>query len=117
MKLNEYANWTENTCAKLDNNILDNLHMLTGIITEAGELADPFKKELAYKKPIDWINVKEEIGDLMWYIASFCRINNFDLEEIIETNVKKLETRYPEKFTEYHAINRDLNKEREVLEK
>jgi len=40
-----------------------------------------------------------------------------NLEKIIETNVKKLESRYPEKFTEHNAIHRNLNKERKVLEK
>jgi NTP pyrophosphatase (non-canonical NTP hydrolase) len=116
MKLKEYQEWTKNTCAKLDNQVLDTIHMLMGMTTEVGELTDCFKKQLAYNKEIDFINVAEEIGDIMFYIASFCRINNLDLENIIETNAKKLESRYPEKFTEYHAINRDLKKERQILE-
>lgn len=32
-------------------------------------------------------------------------------------NTNKLKARYPEKFTEDKAINRNLDKEREVLEK
>jgi hypothetical protein len=32
-------------------------------------------------------------------------------------NIEKLSTRYPEKFTEYHAENRNLEEERRVLEK
>jgi len=117
MKLNDYVKWTKNTCAKLDSTLMDNLHMIMGLATEIGELSDQVKKNIAYKKNIDWINAKEEIGDIMYYLSSFCRINNFDLEEILETNVKKLESRYPNKFTEYHALNRDLPKERKILEK
>jgi len=117
MKLNEYVKWTGNTCAKLESKFMDDIHMIFGMSTEIGELQDVYKKHIAYKKNIDWINVEEEIGDIMFYLASFCRINNFDLEEILETNVKKLESRYPDKFTEYHALNRDLSKEREILEK
>jgi NTP pyrophosphatase (non-canonical NTP hydrolase) len=116
MKLNDYAKWTANTCAELDTRKEDITHMLLGIITETGELADIFKKSLAYGKEIDWVNVEEELGDIMFYLASFCRINNLDFEKIINTNVLKLESRYPEKFTEYHALNRDLEKEREILE-
>lgn len=116
MQLNEYCKWTENTCAKLDNTVLDTCHMLMGMTTEVGELTDCFKKQLAYDKDVDWVNVSEEIGDLMYYISSFCRMNNLDLEKILETNVAKLETRYPNKFTEYHAKNRDLEKERTILE-
>ena len=116
MQLNEYSKWTSNTCAKLENSIFDTVHMLMGMTTEIGELTDCFKKQLAYNKQVDWINVNEEIGDLMFYIASFCRINNLDFEKIIETNIKKLESRYPEKFTEEKAINRNLDAERKILE-
>jgi len=117
MKLNDYVKWTGNTCAKLESKLMDNIHMLFGMETEIAELSDIYKKHIAYKKDIDWVNAKEELGDLLFYVASFCRINNFDLEEILETNVKKLESRYPNKFTEYHALNRNLPKERKILEK
>lgn len=116
MLINDYVKWTENTCAKLDNQIIDTLHMLLGIVTESGELSDCFKKHMAYNKPIDWANVREEVGDLMFYIASFCRINNLNLQNIIDTNVKKLESRYPEKFTQEKAINRNTERERQILE-
>jgi NTP pyrophosphatase (non-canonical NTP hydrolase) len=116
MNLKEYCEWTGNTCAKLDNEVLDTIHMLFGMITEVGELTDVFKKQLAYNRHIDWVNVSEELGDIMFYIASFCRMNNISLEDVIETNVQKLESRYPNKFTEYHATHRDLEKERKILE-
>lgn len=116
MKLNEYVKWTENTCANLENKQLDDIHMIFGMATEVGELMDAYKKNIAYKKSLDLTNVKEEIGDIMYYLASFCRMNNFDLEKILKTNVNKLQSRYPEKFNEFDANNRDLDKEREILE-
>lgn len=94
----------------------ENLHMVLGIVTETAELADVFKKNHAYQKQIDWVNIKEEIGDLMWYIANFCTINNLDMDEMLETNIKKLEARYPEKFCETLAVNRNLSTERNILE-
>lgn len=116
MEIKEYCEKVENTRARLVNIGADNVHMLFGMLTEIGELTDAFKKQMAYGKDIDWVNVKEEVGDLMWYIAGFCNINGFDLEEILETNVKKLQARYPEKFSEDRAISRDLEKERGILE-
>lgn len=116
MEIKEYCEKLENTRARLANIGADNVHMLFGMLTEIGELTDAFKKQMAYGKDIDWVNVKEEVGDLMWYIAGFCNINGFDLEEILETNVKKLQARYPEKFSEDRAISRDLEKERGILE-
>ena len=116
MQIKDYVELSGRTCAKLDNEVLDTFHMLSGMSTELGELTDPFKKQLAYNKPIDFVNVQEEIGDLMWYVANLCRINNFDLESILQNNIDKLQSRYPEKFTKEFAINRNLEKERKILE-
>jgi hypothetical protein len=38
------------------------------------------------------------------------------MKEVMDINIKKLEARYPEKFTEDKAINRDLEAERKILE-
>jgi NTP pyrophosphatase (non-canonical NTP hydrolase) len=115
MDIKEYSEKASRTLASTLP-YLNNLHMILGMVTETGELADIFKKDLAYGKSIDWVNAQEEIGDLMWYIANFCNMNNFDLEAIMENNIKKLQTRYPEKFTQQDAINRNLSAERKVLE-
>ena len=116
MDIKTYVKYAGNTCANFDDNTMDNHHMILGMLTETGELADIFKKSLAYNKEIDWVNAGEEIGDIMWYIANFCRINNLDLNKILETNIAKLQARYPDSFTEESALNRDLEREREVLE-
>lgn len=116
MQIKEYVEKAGRTDAPLSSSREHDIHMVLGMVTEAGELADIFKKNLAYNKKIDWVNAKEEVGDMMWYIANFCRTNNFDLEEILQTNIDKLTARYPEKFTEHNANNRDLEKERNLLE-
>ena len=46
-------------------------HALLGMVTEAGELADAIKKHVIYGKPLDKVNVMEEIADLMWYLNVF----------------------------------------------
>lgn len=116
MDFKKFQTEAKRTCAQLGD-LSDNIHMTLGMVTETAELADCFKKRLAYNKPVDWVNVKEELGDLMWYIANFCTMHGIDIEEIMETNIAKLKARYPDKFTEEKAIHRDLNKEREILEK
>lgn len=92
------------------------LHGCIGIATESGELLDALKKNLFYGKPLDTVNIKEELGDVMWYVAILCRELDLSMEEILQTNIDKLKARYPEKFTEHNAINRDLGKERNILE-
>lgn len=117
MKYQEYQKEAARTCAKLANDSDNNIHMILGMQTEVAELADVFKKNLAYGKPIDWVNAKEEIGDLMWYVANFCNLNDIDLEQVMETNINKLRARFPGKFTQENALNRDLETERKILEK
>jgi NTP pyrophosphatase (non-canonical NTP hydrolase) len=116
MNINDYQLKAARTCAKIDGAIMDDLHMVLGMQTEAAEIADVYKKTIAYKKPLDFVNIKEEVGDLMWYVANLCNMNGWDLREILATNIAKLEARYPEKFTEEQAINRDLDNERQILE-
>ena len=91
-------------------------HFALGIGTEAGEIQDILKKALVYGKTIDKTNLKEEIGDLLWYVDRLCKMNNWTLEEVMEMNINKLKVRYGDKFTEEAALNRNLENERKVLE-
>jgi len=81
-------------------------HAILGIVTESGELAGALKKNLFYSKPLDDENVREEIGDLMWYIAKLCRNQHLVLENILSENIDKLLTRYPEGFSSERATVR-----------
>jgi len=92
------------------------LHGIIGVSTEAGELLDALKKALFYGKSIDLVNIKEECGDLLWYISLIIKAVDGDYESIMATNIKKLQTRYPEKFSTEKALNRDLVAERKTLE-
>ena len=92
------------------------LHAAMGIGTEAGEVLDAFKRKIFYGRQLDVVNVKEEIGDIMWYVAILLRELDLDFEEILQLNIDKLRARFPEKFTEGNALNRDLGKERTILE-
>lgn len=92
------------------------LHAAMGITTEAGEFMDAFKKHFLYGKQLDVINLKEELGDILWYIAIAADELGISFESIMQTNIDKLKKRFPEKFTEHNAINRDLESERKILE-
>lgn len=115
MNFKEYQEKASRTLADLKKPLMNQLHMIVGMVTESSELADAYKKHFAYGKELDVVNVEEEIGDLLWYVANFCTMMNFDMSNIMQKNINKLEARYPEKFTQEDAINRDLNKERNIL--
>lgn len=184
----EYQGLAARTCPTLEGEGVNERHMNLGVITEIGEAMDIFKKFLAYKKPMDLVNLGEELADMAWYIVNKCRFeelildDNFDevlaeTKELVEermftrddlpvelkaeailtlvlasycaptnnmfsapiiqlamlhhvaswfdldffqcltNNIEKLKVRYPEKFTEEAAQNRDLEAERAKLEK
>ena len=92
------------------------LHAALGVSTEAGELLDALKKKIFYNKELDEINLKEEIGDLFWYLAIMADALQIDFEQAMKTNLKKLKARYGAEFSEEKANYRNLKKEREVLE-
>ncbi len=92
------------------------LHGAIGMVTEAGEIMDMIKKHIFYGADLDLTNLKEELGDSDWYRSIICDAAKFTIEEIWETNIAKLKSRYGEKFGETRALNRDLDKERKILE-
>ena len=115
MDLQTYQKQAARTLRRLSNEQEDIQHMLFGMMTELGELVDTYKKHYAYGKELDMINVMEEMGDIMWYWANMCNITGINAEASLQVNIDKLKARYPEKFNEELAVNRDLEKEREIL--
>lgn len=92
------------------------LHAGLGLCTEAGEFLDALKKHLFYGKPLDEVNLKEELGDLLWYMAIAMNALGTDFNLEMDRVIAKLRTRYPEKFSDEAALVRDLDAERKVLE-
>ena len=92
------------------------LHAAIGLSTEVGELLDPIKKTIFYNKPLDVTNIKEESGDLLWYLAILYDAIGTDFETESTRVINKLKARFPEKYTDECAEDRDLELERDILE-
>lgn len=104
---------------KLTNITEENLRLLhagVGMMTEAAEFLTPVIANMRLSTPLDKVNLKEELGDLLWYEAIACDVLNTTFEEEQERNIAKLTKRYPNKFTSDKAINRDTDAERKILE-
>ena len=92
------------------------LHGAIGLCTESGEFVDALKKHVFYGKPLDRVNLAEELGDLFWYMAIIANELGVDFDSVMDTNVKKLKARYGAKFSEVKAVDRNLKTERTILE-
>lgn len=69
-------------------------HMAMLITTEAAELADAFKKHIIYQKPLDMVNVKEEMGDIEWTLERIRQLLLITRQETRVGNIEKLGKRY-----------------------
>lgn len=99
-----------------DPKMLRLLHAAMGFTTESGEFMDALKRAIYYGKPVDATNLVEELGDIFWYLAIAADTLGISFAEIQRRNIAKLRVRYPEKFTELDAIQRDLPTERSAVE-
>ena len=109
-------------CDELDGNYIgDGVHgpdinvplLLTaclGLAAESGEFIEVPKKMFFQGKPLNDENVfhmKRELGDIMWYWINACRALNLDPNDVIDENVRKLESRYPGgTFDAHYSENR-----------
>lgn len=118
-----YQHLASRTCANPDPaycrmtmEMVELTHVGDGLATEAGEFIDALKKHIFYGKPLDRVNLAEELGDILWYVAYAARLLETTIDNIQEANIAKLRLRYPEKFTEAKAEHRDLVGERNILD-
>lgn len=88
-------------------------HSIIGISTEATELLEALDPA---GNNMDNINIAEEFSDIDWYKAIGCNELDIKWVTILDAVIAKLKARYPNSFTSEDAINRDLNKEREILD-
>ena len=125
--MNEFIKNSIRTESSLFNKLIDSkgkeysqarlLHAQMGMQTEVAEFADALKKSLFYGKPLDVVNLKEELGDLMWYMAIAMDELDTNFTKEGDRVINKLKTRYPDKFTVDKAENRNLELERAILER
>jgi NTP pyrophosphatase (non-canonical NTP hydrolase) len=113
MNIQEYQEATKTTAGYMQQRITDYVYdssnwnktdylelayLVQGLASEAGEVAGLSKKLLRdlganTEHPVFLESVKEELGDVLWYISEICNQLGFSIETIMEMNIKKLQDR------------------------
>lgn len=78
---------------------------VVGLIGEAAEIGQLILEGLS-KGGFDKEKLAKELGDVCWYIAGLCSKLGLDLGEVMETNIRKLEQRYPNGYQAQDSLNR-----------
>lgn len=73
------------------------LYAALGLVEEAGEIAGKVKKALRKGTSPEGLRrsqaLREELGDVAWYLAQLAHQLSFPLSEVITSNLEKLEDR------------------------
>ncbi len=77
-----------------------------GLCGESGEAIDIVKKHLHQGHALDREHLKEELGDIAWYLASTSYALGLDLDDVLSANIAKLKRRFPEGFSTEASENR-----------
>lgn len=77
-----------------------------GLAGETGEVVDQVKKHLYQCHEIDLTHLKDELGDVFWYLMLALDACGFSLVEVMSCNVEKLRRRYPDGFDPERSLHR-----------
>lgn len=83
------------------------VNAVMGLCGESGECVDLVKKHLFQGHDLDRTRLMKELGDVAWYLAEAATALNVPLEEILQGNLDKLRSRYPEGFVAKRSRQRE----------
>lgn len=82
------------------------LNATIGLCGELGEVADIIKKNYFQGHELDVDHLKEEVGDIIYYLTLLMLLYGMDMSDTMFANWDKLNKRYPEGFSAERSIHR-----------
>ena len=82
-----------------------------GMQAESGEFSEVIKKIIFQGKEFtkdERFHLKRELGDVLWYWVQGCTALGYTPQEVMEENINKLESRYPNGFEVAMSENRQV---------
>jgi len=90
--ITEYQNFVDENCREYT----DKAYSVIALNGEAGEVAEWYKKAVLRGNPdgkLSKQDLKEELGDVLFYLVRLAALYKWSLEEVMDANVAKLEKR------------------------
>lgn len=97
MTFDEYQKQAPSTLISHPDPLMDKTIMVLGISGEASEIAEKWKKIVAYREGKitgeDKQELGKEIGDVLWYLTVFADMLGLSMDDIAKMNAEKLASR------------------------
>lgn len=97
MTFDDYQKKAPSTLVSHPDSLMNKTIMVLGISGEASEIAEKWKKLLAYRSgkitDEDKAELAKEIGDVLWYLTVFADMLGLSLDDIAVKNAAKLASR------------------------
>lgn len=97
MTFDEYQQQAPGTLISHPDPLMDKTIMVLGIAGEASEIAEKWKKIVAYREGTitaeDKQEIGKEIGDVLWYMTVFADMLGLSMDDIAVKNTEKLASR------------------------
>lgn len=96
MEFRRYQDVTRGTDQRPANELSDIAVHLLGLAGEAGSVASEYKKYLRDGPAHSWwkARMREELGDVLWYVSAIASHLDLDLDEIARANLEKTRGRW-----------------------
>lgn len=97
MTFDEYQKLAPSTLIKHPDPLMDKTIMVLGIAGESSEVAEKWKKIVAYREgkitEEDKQELAKEVGDVLWYLTVFADMLGLSMDQIATQNMEKLLSR------------------------
>lgn len=94
MDLRDYLSFAETTWVEKPDHNTEFALAAMGLAGEAGETVEIIKKSIRDNKDVDPEKLSKELGDVLYYWVTICRLYGLDPQEVLEGNVSKLRDRF-----------------------
>lgn len=110
MTFDEYQKQAQHSVINHRDPLMDKTIWVLGVSGEASEIAEKWKKIVAYEDgvitDVKKAELAKEMGDVLWYLAALAESLGISLQEVAEANIQKVLSRKKRGVTKGKGDNR-----------
>ncbi len=85
------------------------------IVVLTADITDALKRAVFYKAAIHLDQIFKKVNNIIFLLIKTLCDHGFSLAEALDSNIAKLKVRYPNGYSDYNAINRNIELEQDSI--